>query len=117
MNPPQEVEITQEILYVSIQNDKDGNFYNVPKPTFGTVATVIMGEDPEVKMVPATAGQSLLDEVIFSNLKVATEYTLVGQVMQLDEEGNTTPFLQDGKEVVCRSCQWLERGDGIRQGL
>ena len=100
VNPPQEVEITKDVLYVSIQNDKDGNFYNVPKPTFGTVATVIMGEDPEVKMVPATADQTLLDEVIFSNLKVSTEYTLVGQVMQLDEEGNTTPFLQDGKEVI-----------------
>ena len=100
MNPPQEVEITKEVLYVSIQNDKDGNFYNVPKPTFGTVATVIMGEDPEVKMVPATADQTLLDEVIFSNLKVSTDYTLVGQVMQLDEEGSTSPFLQDGKEVI-----------------
>ncbi|MBQ9872751.1 MAG: VaFE repeat-containing surface-anchored protein [Eubacterium sp.] len=100
MNPPQEVEITKDVLYVSIQNDKDGNFYNVPKPTFGTVATVIMGEDPDVKMVPATAGQTLLDDVIFSNLKVSTEYTLVGHVMQLDEEGNASPFLQNGNEVI-----------------
>ena len=100
MNPAQEVEITKDALYISIQNDEDGNFYNVPKPTFGTIATVIMGEDPGVKMVPADKGQTLVDAVNFSNLKVSTEYTLVGRVMQLDENGNATPFLQNGTEVV-----------------
>ncbi len=100
MNPAQEVEITKDALYISIQNDEDGNFYNVPKPTFGTIATVIMGEDPGVKMVPADKGQTLVDAVNFSNLKVSTEYTLVGRVMQLDDQGNATPFLQNGTEVV-----------------
>ena len=100
MNPAQEVEITKDALYISIQNDEDGNLYNVPKPTFGTIATVIMGEDPGVKMVPADKGQTLVDAVNFSNLKVSTEYTLVGRVMQLDDQGNATPFLQNGTEVV-----------------
>jgi len=100
MNLAQEVEITKDALYISIQNDEDGNFYNVPKPTFGTIATVIMGEDPGVKMVPADKGQTLVDAVNFSNLKISTGYTLVGRVMRLDDQGNATPFIQNGTEVV-----------------
>ncbi|MBQ9871008.1 MAG: VaFE repeat-containing surface-anchored protein [Eubacterium sp.] len=100
MNPAQEVEITKNALFISIQTNEDGNFYNVPKPTFGTVATAILGEDPDVKMVPASQGRTLVDAVHFSNLKVSTEYTLVGRIMQLDEEGNASAFLQNGSEVI-----------------
>ena len=100
MNPAQEVEITKDALFISIQTNEDGNFYNVPKPTFDTVATVILGEDPDVKMVPASKGQTLVDAVNFSNLKVSTEYTLVGRIMQLDDEGNVFSFCQNGNEVI-----------------
>ena len=102
MNPAQEVEITKDALFISIQTNEDGNFYNVPKPSFRTEAAVVLGANTYGKSVPAYASQTIQDSVIFSNLRVSTEYTLVARIMEIREDGNVIPFTQNGKAVVVR---------------
>lgn len=80
----------------------NGIYYNTPNPTFNTVASSVLDpqDQTDTKMVPASAGQTIIDKVIYKNLKCDTEFTLVGEIWTFDEDGNPVPFEQNGTPVT-----------------
>lgn len=105
MIPPQDFTIDRDHTLFTYQTYTDGKAYNVPKPEVSTVATAVLLKDGEqqgedVKMCPATDGRTIRDVVTYKNLRVDTEYTLVGRIMEIKDDGTVVPFMQGDAEVV-----------------
>ena len=56
--------------------------------------------DGVYKVLPATSGQKITDVCHYKNLRYNTDFTLYGRLMQIDKDGNVTPFVSNGKEVT-----------------
>ena len=95
LSKPFDFTITEEERFVTLMTNEDGYLYNAPKPSFRTVAAVVFGKHAEGKSVPAYAGQNIQDSVIYTNLRVSTEYTLVARIMEIKEDGTVLGVLED----------------------
>lgn len=67
-------------------------------PALGTTATCEMPYG-ESKILPASEGQKIVDVCQYSNLRYNTEFTLIGKLMEVGEDGSVKPYLLDGEEV------------------
>ena len=67
-------------------------------PALGTTATCEMPFG-ESKILPASEGQKIVDVCQYSNLRYNTEFTLIGKLMEVGEDGSVKPYLLDGGEV------------------
>lgn len=67
-------------------------------PTLGTTASCEMSYG-DSKILPASEGQKIVDICQYSNLRYNTEFTLVGKLMEVGEDGSAKPYLLDGQEV------------------
>lgn len=65
------------------------DFVNVPGPEF---ETELLSDLTGSHVIAVEAGQTLTDTVSYKNLKAATTYTLRGQLMLIDEDGNAAPY-------------------------
>ena len=75
----------------------DGEYEDIMKNFDGDESSL---PDGVYKVLPATSGQKITDVCHYKNLRYNTDFTLYGRLMQIDKDGNVTPFVSNGKEVT-----------------
>lgn len=68
-------------------------------PTLGTKA-LVETVDGESKVLPAAPGQTIHDICSYNSLKCGMDYTLIGKLMEIKEDGSVIPYMQNGEEVT-----------------
>ena len=101
---PFELELTEEKTYTVYDNGRaDGKevISDMDEVGLGTVA-LVETSDGEQKTLPAAPNQTIHDKCAYTNLRYNTSYTLIGKLMEIDKDGNCTPFMvsdEEGNEV------------------
>ena len=85
-------------------NRKDGKkeITDMRMPSLATkaVTTDPEGGESESDLLPAAPDQTIYDICEYTNLRVDTDYTLVGTIMMKEEDGSVTPFHAENGEIA-----------------
>ncbi|MBR0145070.1 MAG: VaFE repeat-containing surface-anchored protein [Eubacterium sp.] len=93
-------------VYDANRRDRQQVITDMPVPELGTIALSTDPDEaepedrPEYKLVPAEAGQTVWDLCMYRNLRCGTQYTLVGTLMLIGEDGSVTPFTRADGSIV-----------------
>lgn len=107
LDPAVNFTITEDGQLVTIVDGKASNnensIWNVVKPTISTTA-IVKYDDNDTNTTNKTlaqqgsdvdwTNQTILDTVSFSRLRADTTYTLLAELMILDQNGDVTPYLE-----------------------
>ena len=84
-------------LFADGSSPTDEEYEDIMKNFDGDASSL---PDGVYKVLPATSGQKITDVCHYKNLRYNTDFTLYGRLMQIDKDGNVTPFVSNGKEVT-----------------
>ena len=97
LEPPVTFKAEDSVTYVVKDGNISGNeITNVGMPKMGTTASVV-----ETGTKIASLGEiTIRDVVVYSNLRVGTEYTLAGMLIIVSEDGSTAVYKNEGKDYI-----------------
>ena len=98
LQPPITFTVSEAVTY-TVKDGKvtENSITNVKNPVITTSASVI---ETGLKIAPADSVVTVKDTVTYRNLKADTEYTAVGSLMVVNEDGTSEAYKVNGKDYT-----------------